>query len=365
MATILVAEDEFWQPGLDFAAAMRQRGHVTIRLTADREATLHRGARRWAKVPSATVNEAISADGIPTARGLQLIADVRPVDWQATEPILNWLAENGFERQLGFRRSSGLVPQRVQDKRELSAFLHAAGLGVPSTWDSVEAVEEQSGPFIFKLRDQGGGQGIHRCDDHQSLQACEAMFSPLPFIVQRFHTAVPVVAAGVAKQGKVVQMLTYVSVLNPQTPFRMAYGLRVVDDPVVYTYAERVLDALGVTGPFALDTVADDDGQPLALDMNLRIWGSWTACQAVGMDVPGAYEFALGLGPHPGPLRVTDSEAAILRRPPLGVRTVGERVRWLAAESAEIRRRSRWFGKRWARCSLRDSAAWAARGEAL
>lgn len=365
MATVLVAEDEFWQPGLDFAAAMRKRGHVAIRLTADREATLHRGARRWAKVPTATVNEAISDAGIPSSTGLDLIAAVRPVDWQATEPILNWLAANGYERQLHFRRSTGLAPQLIQDKRELSAFLQSAGLGVPRTWDSVEAIGDQQGPFIFKLRDQGGGHGIHRCDDRQSLLACAAMFSPLPYIVQRFHTAVPVIAAGVATQGKVVQMLTYVSVLNPQTPFRMAYGLRVVDDPLVYAYAEQVLDVLGVTGPFALDTVADDDGQPLALDMNLRIWGSWTACQAVGMDVPGAYEFALGLGPHPGPLQVSREEAAILRRPPLGVRTAGQRVRWLAAESAEIRRRSRWFGATWARCSLRDSAAWAARGSAV
>lgn len=365
MAAIVVAEDEFWQPGLDFSAAMRLRGHIVVRLTSDTGAGSHRGARRWGKVPTATVNDAISDAGIPMQVGLGVIDSVRPVDWQASEPILNWLSQNGYEQRLDFQRSAGLPPHLVQDKRELSSFLAGAGLGVPQTWDSVEAVRDIPGPFMFKLRDQGGGHGIHRCDDLVSLQACAALFSPQPYIVQRFHTAVPVVAAGVAKAGRIVQMLTYVSVLNPQAPFRMAFGLRLVDEPVVDSYARRVVEVLGITGPFALDTVADEDGQPLALDMNLRVWGSWTACQAVGMDVPGSYEFALGLGPQPGPLKVTSDEAAILRRPPLGVRTPLQRARWLISESAEIRRRQSWLGSHWARCSLRDSAAWAARGQAL
>jgi hypothetical protein len=212
VATVVVAEDDFWQPGLDFAAAMRERGHVVIRLTADIDATVHAGARRWARVATATVNGAIApTTGIPTACGLDAIAAVRPVDWQATEPILNWLSQHGYEDTLGFSRSSGLATHLVQDKRELSAFLARKGLGVPVTWDTADDVDPAAGPFMFKLRDQGGGQGIHRCEDIDQVRACAAMFSPLPYIVQTFHTAVPVVAAGVARQGRIVQMLTYVS----------------------------------------------------------------------------------------------------------------------------------------------------------
>jgi hypothetical protein len=287
------------------------------------------------------------------------------VDWQATEPILNWLSQHGYEDTLGFSRSSGLATHLVQDKRELSAFLARKGLGVPVTWDTADDVDPAAGPFMFKLRDQGGGQGIHRCEDIDQVRACAAMFSPLPYIVQTFHTAVPVVAAGVARQGRIVQMLTYVSELNPETPFRMAYGLVVVDDPAVRSFAERLVSLLGITGPFALDTVADQNGCPLALDVNLRIWGSWTACQAVGMNVMGAYEFALGLGPDPGPVHVIAPRAPILRRPPLNVRGGRARLNWLASESAEIRRRAQWLGPSWARCSMRDSVAWAVRGPAL
>ena len=365
MATFVVAEDEFWQPGLDFAAALRRRGHVVVRLTAEPEPPGPGGLRRWSTVPTTNVDAAITPDGIPGSVGLETIAAVRPHDWQAAESILNWLSRNGFERMLSFRRSRHLPVHDVQDKYLLSQFLHDAGLSVPRTWSDADEIPDVPGPFMFKLRDQGGGLGIHRCEDVSAVRACAALYDPAPYIVQRFHAGTPVIAAGVARDGAVVQMMTYVSILNPRTPFRMAYGLRVVDAPQVYRYAQRVLAVLGITGPFALDTVPGDDGQPLALDMNLRFWGSWTACQAAGMDVIGSYLYAVGLGSDPGPGRVGATEVAILRRPPLGVRTGPQRLRWLGSEALEIRRREPWLSARWARCSLRDSVGWAIRGASV
>ncbi|HNE88345.1 MAG TPA: hypothetical protein PKH30_02550 [Actinomycetota bacterium] len=365
MATFVIAEDEFWQPGLDLAAALRQRGQFVVRLTAEPEPARSGGLRRWSKVPNTTVVAAITPQGVPSARGLEVLTELAPVDWQAAESILNWLSQNGFEDALGFRRSEHLPVHAVQDKRLLSEYLGTQGLSVPRTWSDVDAIGDVPGPFMFKLRDQGGGEGIHRCEDLSELRAWATTYEPLPYIVQRFHAGTPVIAAGVAREGAVVQMMTYVSVLNPRTPFRMAYGLRVVDAPEVYAYAARVLEVLGITGPFALDTVPGDDGEPLAVDMNLRIWGSWTACQAAGMDVIGSYLYAMGQGAHPGPVSQGAREAAILRRPPLGVRSVPERLRWVTSEAAEIRRRERWLGPRWARCSLRDAVGWTIRGAAL
>lgn len=369
MAQFVVAEDEYWQPGLDLSAALRERGHTVVMLSPFSGHEARRFAlRRWARVPNVTINGAITSQGLPSVVGLQQLTRTRAADWQAPESVLNWLSENGYERRLGFERAAHLPTHQVQDKWVLTEFLRERGLNVPDSWMSVEQIPDTvPGPFMFKLRDRGGGQGIERCDDLHQLRAVASLYAPLPHIVQRFYRGAPVVAAGVAKAGVPVQMMIYTSILNPATPFAMAYGLRVVEDAAVADYACDVLRALGVTGPFALDTVPDDAGRPVALDMNLRFWGSWTACQAAGMDVLGSYEFALGLGPDPGDLRMgeTLAEAAILRRPPLGVRTVSQRARWLALEVSEIRRRSKWLGPRWAHNVLLESTSWALKGRAL
>ena len=188
----------------------------------------------------------------------------------------------------------------------------------------------------------------------------------MPYIVQRFYDGQPTVAAGVARGGRIVSIMTYTSTLNPKKPFMMAYGLTVTDDSRVDEYAREVVAALQITGPFALDTSRDASGRILALDLNLRIWGSWTACQAAGLDVIGSYEHAMGLGPAPQDFVArVGLRTAILRRPPLHVDSSAQRVSWLSSEAAEIRRRADWLGWPWARASLWDSAAWAAKGSSL
>lgn len=368
MATFIVAEDEFWQPGIDFAAALRLRGHTCLRLTPASESDLatHKGWRRWATVASRTIPGTVSAQGIPTAAGIEVIDSRRPVDWQASESILNWLSENGFEQRLGFVRSAHLPVQQVQDKLMLTRYLQSAGLAVPATWDDAWQVPtDEPGPFMVKARLLGGGQGIVRCETRQEAVAV-AEAEPGEPLIQRFYAATPVIVAGVARGGRFVQAMAYKSILDPKRPFQAAHGLTVVDDAAALAYAADVVAAIGVTGPFALDTVRGDDGRPRALDMNMRIWGSWTACQAAGMDVIGSYLYAVGQGPSPRPMTARPgARAMMLRRPPLDVSTRAERMRWLVADSREVLRRRAWLGPQWARCAWRDAAAWAVRGAAL
>lgn len=369
MATFVVAEDEFWQPGLDFAAAMRHRGHRVVRLVAQSQAQVEtvRGLRRWARMADRTVAHGVTDAGVPSQKGLQALDAERPVDWQATESVLNWLSVNGYEQRLSFQRSAPLPPHEVQDKRALTAYLESVGFDVPQTWNRIEEVPvDEPGPFMFKLPDSGGGVGIHRCESLAELQQRVVQYAPMPYIVQRFYDGQPTVAAGVARGGRIVSIMTYTSTLNPKKPFMMAYGLTVTDDSRVDEYAREVVAALQITGPFALDTSRDASGRILALDLNLRIWGSWTACQAAGLDVIGSYEHAMGLGPAPQDFVArVGLRTAILRRPPLHVDSSAQRVSWLSSEAAEIRRRADWLGWPWARASLWDSAAWAAKGSSL
>lgn len=362
MSTVVILEDDFWQPGVDFGAALRRRGHRVVRCTST--SANDRLQERWATCSDVVLPAAIGPDGALDDRALAALESPDLLDWQAAEPCEMWLCQSGLEqRLLPYTRSAPLAPDEIIDKSRLCSYLDDCGIAVPAFWDRLQDVPDgESGPFILKPRSGAGGVGIQvledlaaaRRDDYGDVQ------------VQRFHPGPALDSAGVAREGEVVQLLTYRNTVNPRAPFSAAYGITSTDDPQLANVTRRVVAALGLTGPFALDAVADVDGQPLVIDVNVRIYGSWTACQALGLDVIGAYEYAMGLGPRPPAVIVpAGRQAEILRRPPLNVATRVQRLRWLASQSAEVGRRRRWLGTDWARATMRDCLGWAMRGKSL
>lgn len=364
MGTVVIIEDEFWQPGVDFAAALRLRGHRTVRCTpAPAEDRLQ---QRWAACADHVVFGSVRPDGSLDDRAVAALRASDVLDWQAAEACEVWVCERGIEqRDLPYLRTHPLSPDAVIDKGQLLAHLGERGVPVPQSWPELADVPGgTAGPFILKPRRAAGGDGVQVVAD--LVAARKALAGADGFQVQRFHPGTPQDSAGVARDGEVIDLLTYRNLTNPAAPFTAAYGIEAIYDPQLEALTRRVVAELGITGPFALDAVPDDDGHPLVIDVNVRIFGCWTACQALGMDVLGAYEYALGLGPRPDRTHIpAGARADILRRPPLGVSSASERARWLQRDSREIRRRSRWLGRHWARAALRDSIGWAMRGEPL
>jgi hypothetical protein len=362
VAQIVIAEEEFWQPGVDFAAAMRLRGHETLRLVADpRKDPLQ---RRWWRCATRTVPQATTPGGALTASGQAVLRHDTASDIQATEAVARWLDASGHEQRLGYVRSHPLAPSQVIDKLEMTRHLAAAGIPVPSTWTNASDIPPASpGPFMIKARTLGGGAGIHLLPDLRSVLEYKEHHQAEAHIIQQFVSGTPLDSAGVARAGRLVQVITYTNRVNPDRPFAAAYGITTTDDPVLRDYTALVVDALGITGPFALDAVPGPGGQPLIVDLNLRMWGCWTACQDLGMQVTASYEFALGLGEDPGSFRTPAGRyAPILRRPPLDVSTPSQRSLWVRRELAHIWRRRRWLGAHWARAASYETLAWAARG---
>ena len=365
MATIVIAEDEFWQPGVDFGAAMGRRGYRVVRATAS--SAQDRIQKRWAACADEDLADSVMQSGAVASEVLEVLESPDLVDWQAAEPIESWLCRSGFEeRLLPYTRTTGLAPDAVIDKASLAVFLRHHGVGVPPQWTRPDDIPDQeSGPFLVKPLMGGGGVGVRVVPDAAGARAALAT-STEPLKVQPFLPGEPLDSAGVARAGEVVQMLTYRNRINPATPFSAAFGITVTRDSKLEAVTRRVVDLLGITGPFALDAVADAEGNPLVVDVNIRIWGCWTACHALGMDVLGSYEYALGRGGHPGSFSApAGAYAEIMRRPPLEVATIAERARWLVQQASLIGRRRRWLGATWARATARDSLGWALRGQIL
>ena len=157
-------------------------------------------------------------------------------------------------------------------------------------------------PLLVKVRNGGGGMGISLCHRFDGLQRAVDSLQGAPYFVQEFHEGQVLDVAGMAKDGEVIQLVTYQNMVDPAHPFAFAYGITITHDEVLAEYTRQVVAALGITGPFALDAVPDEQGKPRLIDANLRIWGCWTACQAAGMDVLGPR-----VRPRPGAAATTET----------------------------------------------------------
>lgn len=370
MATIMFAEDEFSQAMVDFAAALVTRGHRTVRLLADSAETLADAPSRlrWEGLASRWVAAAVDPAGPLSPLGWAALTEEAPVDLQAMEPIAVWLSQTGADTRLGFRKAATVPDRDVIDKLALTRHLVDAGFAVPATWDDAAEIPAHTGvPLLFKLRDSGGGKGVHRCDTAAQAQSwAEHYGDDAPYLIQEFYSGPSQVSAGVAKDGEVVQMMTYANRVDPAKPFAFGYGFTVTADEGLARYTTRVIEYLGITGPFAIDAVRGPDHEVRLVDLNIRVWGSWTGCQAAGLDVLGSYEYSLGLGPHPGPPRLRPgSYQPLLRTPPLGVSRPAERARWLARELRQVRDWSRWMGRPWTALATRRAVGWAVKGAPL
>ncbi len=369
MTTIAFAEDEYSQAMVDFAAALRTRGLRIVRLLADSDAYVRAepSRLRWEELSSRWVGDAVAADGSFTRHGWEVLDAESPVDLQAMEPIAMALSSSGEDVQRGWSKCATIPDAEAIDKWRLTAHLGAAGIAVPGSWDDVDAVPKDAGPLLCKRRDTGGGAGMMLCESKAEALAWRAdLGAGETYLVQEFHDAPAVAVAGVAADGHALQAMAYRIRTNPRRPFGFGYGITVVEEPAAMDVAGQVLQLLGVRGPFALDLVPDAAGRWQVVDLNLRIWGSWTACQAAGMDVIGSYLAALGLGPQPKPTTArAGAQVPLLRTPPLDVSTPAQRMRWLRRDLRLIKQWSAWEGSDWAGLARRRAVGWAVKGAPL
>ena len=123
--------------GLDFAAAMRHQGHqVWSRLVPYQSAGQGRETVRTATLgPSGGSHRGargVWTPRVPSQKGLQTLDAERPVDWQATESVLNWLSVNGYEQRLSFQRSAPFAAARSAGQTSVDGLSGVCGVRRPA-----------------------------------------------------------------------------------------------------------------------------------------------------------------------------------------------------------------------------------------
>ena len=300
--TVVIAEDtEQWEVGVDFGAALRQRGLRVVRILPTRSESAPPTMRRrlTGHLCDRTVPLTDSDAGRLSSAALEQLMSGMVVDVQCLEGVLDLV-----HRETGGRLKppiSRLSPAEAIDKVSVAAFLANRGIPTLGTVDSPDQIDpELHGPFMVKQRAGAGGGGAVVCADRKAVRAAFDREPPGSLIVQAYLTGRVLDSAGVALDGSVVQAATYFNVVSPHDPYGAARAIVIEDIPDLLEITARVVEAMGINGPFAIDAVRDAQGQLRVIDVNLRIFGCWTALQAAGVDVIGSYLHTLGLGPHPG-----------------------------------------------------------------
>lgn len=348
--TVVIAEDQiFWEVGIDFGSALRQRGLRVVRLLSPASSSpeLERRRRVTAVLCDQIVLNAYEGqDGLSTSAREQLI-DPGVLDVQCGEDVLDRI-----HRELAGRvrpPAANLPLGQAVDKVAVHQFLAEHGIATPATAEHPDHLDRHlPGPFMVKARAGAGGEFATRCQTLAEVRAFYASHPDASLMVQRFVAGEGVVSAGVARDGEVIQAVAYRNVLRQSDPYGAALAIVIAEIPDLMELTRDVVRAMGISGPFAIDAVRDADGQLLTLDVNLRIWGGWSAVQESGVDVVGSYLHSLGLAPHPGPVKVTPGRYELLRFDQDLIELGVTPAAWLAAGLRLVRARRSYLGTKWA-----------------
>jgi hypothetical protein len=194
---------------------------------------------------------------------------------------------------------------------------HAEGLGIaiPETWTERRA---SAWPVVVKARTGCSGQAVRiaRTADELARSVTDLSGGGADgLFLQRYCGVETVQVAGAARDGEIVQAGCYRSRPRPADPLGPAALIETLEWADLRRGAATLIADLGYTGIFCLDYVLDDAGQPYFIDFNARAFGSWMALQSAGVDVLGAYLFALGVAPRPD---AASAEVGAIRLVPRG-----------------------------------------------
>ena len=221
------------------------------------------------------------------------------LDVQMTERVLAAMAQTEAWRsnpQL-HHVPEGIDEALLYDKELFVRWAGERGLPVPQQCRGEQM--PKSFPVIVKPATGYGGVGVTVCHTPEELAAAVSGLGGKQAVVQQFLPGPQVNVGGVAQEGRVLLSAPYEPLASRSHPTGPPVALRTVDHPEALDVAAAAIRALEYTGPFCLDLVTDADGGMRIVDLNARVFGSWTGLQRAGLDLLGAYLHTLGLRPLP------------------------------------------------------------------
>ena len=295
---VLLADVTSWETWVHLAGALRRRGVRVVRVTGRDRSRTQRLRVDLERVAFDRTCSVIGQDdtGQPTVSGvlpwLPGVSDVQMVDSIGAAVT----ASEYWSKHTHLHRSSRVPDAVLYDKVGYSRLAQAAGIPVShlAPLAGPESVSLPPGQLVLKARVGSGGAHVRFIESHTDInEALQAWrLRPEEVFVQRAVSGRTWTVGGVARHGETLVSASYEARSNPDDPHGPAALIRILPHHDALLLAERFVDAVGYTGPFAIDFI--DDGTPHMIDFNPRFFGSWAALQAHGVDLLGAYLATFG-----------------------------------------------------------------------
>ena len=351
--TVAFVDDETWLSFVDLAAGLRSRGVRVVRVTARMPTFEGRLVQRLEGLAfgRTRVGAVDRLTGRINLGALDAALSDDVIDVVVQDPLVPELLGPGQSRaDQRSRVRAGVDPRVLVDKRVQSQVAASAGVAVPREW--TEPVSSQF-PVVVKLPVGSSGAGVRIVADAEALESAWTELSSAgrdsPYLqepyVQEYVEGRLVSFGGVVDEGQVLVGATYVRIPPADDPTGPSEAITVIDAPLVTEAALRFASATGLSGFLNLQFVDSDRG-PLLIDVNPRVFGSWSILQDLGCDLLGAYLAALGLGTMPPRVHLIPGEPVNQIHLAVPAGRQARRV-WRRRVGAVARRRSAWLGWRW------------------
>lgn len=355
---VLFVDDATWEAFSALAGALRVRGVSVARATIAASGLRSRALRLLdlplygRPTPIGTrlsgPDGGVRVDPIAVRRAM----GPRVVDVQAHDDLAMALPVDSGLGQLVTRIRPGLDPAILTDKWELARFAQSCGITTPPVWRELRATEF---PVVVKARTGFAGEGVRIVHDQGELESavCELAGDCSDRVFMQKHVGAGLVmTGGVALDGELIAGAVWEPEPDPGDPTGPSLRLSLCDDPEPLRLTRELVGAMGYRGFFNADWVVDGQGTPMLIDFNARVFGSWPALQAGGVDLIGAYLFELGLGPRPPAGEpVFGRVEGVLRFPFPSARSMADVSRHRKDAVEMIKGRRAWLGRRWSAVS--------------
>jgi len=354
--TVVFIDSIPWESFCSLAAALRQHGIATARITAHRKERFQRLVQQAERVVFGPTRVLITRPE-DTGEALELewdsLVDILPsttIDIQASDVLAAMILESGDPAERFLRRvGTGHDPMQIIDKWKAKQL--CVELGIPTPKGS-DVCASDAFPIVVKARVGSGGSEVRIAHNREEMQAywdeLTTDFGVTP-ILEAFHSESTIRFGGVAKDGQLLAGSAYEARPEPNLPLGPSRTARLLDMPDLVSDVQKIIAATEYTGFICVDYVNDPDGPPLANDINPRAFASWAALQCAGVDVVGAYVHSVGLGPSPTAGTVDYETAFNMFTFPLPTASSADALRRRRKEEMQLVRRNRpIMGNTWA-----------------
>ncbi len=284
--TVLFIDEFAWDCFFQLAAGLRSHGFRTVRATLAPPNRL---------ASALCFDRTIRLAGPSSLRSLpDQLADENVVDIQVVEALAMAATDSLSSLPPTTRRAEWARRMDAVDKPAVLERLRAGGLSTPpavaGTDVTAEGIVAALGlPVVHKPRVASSGDGVTVLQSRPEVDGLlRAGGHSAAHVFERYVTGRPIQFAAVLDADGSGPSVTY-ETLSRKGQNGPASQIRCLDDGQLDRLGRRVAADLGIVGLINVNVIRDAEGGDWIHDINPRVWGSFVAFRAVGVDFLRTY----------------------------------------------------------------------------